>query len=184
LISELINFEFRFVGLSPLRREGALPEILSGPEGQRGGLEIVFNQQLTRLGITSLAASLPQAQRWFEMLAHPFLLYPPPLRTQALANRGETKTQPGNAKPPNGVDRSNFRRPLLPRASAPRHARALLSDYELGGTEVSPESCADGIYCTGEGPGRPRHYMARGRQAAYYPGNCVLTLGSKKSSTR
>uniref|UniRef100_A0A0E0N0E5 Uncharacterized protein n=1 Tax=Oryza rufipogon TaxID=4529 RepID=A0A0E0N0E5_ORYRU len=30
--------------------------------GQRGGLEIVFNQQLTRLGITSLAASLPQAQ--------------------------------------------------------------------------------------------------------------------------
>jgi len=35
-------------------------EILSGPEGQRGGLEIVFNQQLTRLGITSLAASLPQ----------------------------------------------------------------------------------------------------------------------------
>jgi len=38
-------------------------EILSGPEGQRGGLEIVFNQQLTRLGITSLAASLPQAER-------------------------------------------------------------------------------------------------------------------------
>nr|PNR36532.1 hypothetical protein PHYPA_022383 [Physcomitrium patens] len=28
-----------------------------------GGLEIVFNQQLTRLGFTSLTASLPQAQR-------------------------------------------------------------------------------------------------------------------------
>ncbi len=30
----------------------------------RGGLEIVFNQQLTRLGYSSLTASLPQAQRW------------------------------------------------------------------------------------------------------------------------
>jgi len=33
-------------GLTP---EGALPEILKGL-GKRGGLEIVFNQQLTRLG--------------------------------------------------------------------------------------------------------------------------------------
>ena len=32
--------------------------------GTAGGLEIVFNQQLTRLGFTSLTASLPQAQRW------------------------------------------------------------------------------------------------------------------------
>jgi hypothetical protein len=31
--------------------------------GTAGGLEIVFNQQLTRLGFTSLTASLPQAQR-------------------------------------------------------------------------------------------------------------------------
>ena len=75
-----------FVGLSPLRREGALPEILSGPEGQWGGLEIVFNQQLTRLSITSLAASLPQAQRWFLKVAHPLLLYPPPQLTRLSAS--------------------------------------------------------------------------------------------------
>jgi hypothetical protein len=147
-------------------------------------LEIVFNQQLTRLGITSLAASLPQAQRWVETLAHPFLLYPPPLRTQALANRGGTKTQPGNAKPLTGWTVLIFAGLFF---HGPQHpATPALSSRIMNwaGTEVSPESCADGIYCTGEGPGRPRHYMARGRQAAYYPGNCVLTLGSKKSSTR
>ncbi|KAF5196610.1 hypothetical protein FRX31_013804 [Thalictrum thalictroides] len=58
-------FQLRFVRLYPCL-EGAFPEILDSPgihQGRRGGLEIVFNQQLTRLGITSLAASLPQAQR-------------------------------------------------------------------------------------------------------------------------
>ncbi|WOG89205.1 hypothetical protein DCAR_0208441 [Daucus carota subsp. sativus] len=41
-----------FIGLYPVL-EGALPEILDGTrqnQGQGGGLEIVFNQQLTRLG--------------------------------------------------------------------------------------------------------------------------------------
>ena len=40
------------------------------PKGTAGGLEIVFNQQLTRLGKTSLTASLPQAQRYQEMVLH------------------------------------------------------------------------------------------------------------------
>ncbi len=40
-----------------------LAEILRHSCEYRGGLEIVFNQQLTRLGYSSLTASLPQAQR-------------------------------------------------------------------------------------------------------------------------
>ncbi|CAL9186642.1 unnamed protein product, partial [Musa hybrid cultivar] len=46
------KFSLRIVGLYP-GLEGALPEILDGAginPGQRGGLEIVFNQQLSRLG--------------------------------------------------------------------------------------------------------------------------------------
>ncbi|XP_078162747.1 syntaxin KNOLLE-like protein [Carex rostrata] len=38
--------------------------------GRRGSLEIVFNQQLTRFGMTSLAASLSQAQRCFYSSYH------------------------------------------------------------------------------------------------------------------
>lgn len=41
----------------------------------RGGLEIVFNQQLTRLGFTSLTASLPQAQRYLENGSEEYLYW-------------------------------------------------------------------------------------------------------------
>ena len=68
---------FFICGLYPHPKEGEPFQKFSVTrEGQRGGLEIVFNQQLTRLGITSLAASLPQAQRWFFPPARPPILYP------------------------------------------------------------------------------------------------------------
>jgi len=59
------EFRFWFVRARP---KGVPPKNSRRPrrrQGQRGVLEIVFNQQLTRLGFTSLAASLPQAQRCF-----------------------------------------------------------------------------------------------------------------------
>ena len=45
-------------------REGPPSRNSPADKPTSGGLEIVFNQQKSRLGLTSLTATLPQAQRW------------------------------------------------------------------------------------------------------------------------
>ena len=63
---------YQFENLNYLEPEpnASPPKILEsqGVAQANEGLEIVFNQQLTRLGFTSLAASLPQAQRWLRII--------------------------------------------------------------------------------------------------------------------
>lgn len=92
------NFDISFVGFSLTRRE-PFQKFSVAHEGQRGGLEIVFNQQLTRLGITSLAASLPQAQRWFQTCPRLRFLYTVTFQTRCstadvgqLTKHGATKS--------------------------------------------------------------------------------------------
>uniref|UniRef100_M8BD45 DNA repair radA-like protein n=1 Tax=Aegilops tauschii TaxID=37682 RepID=M8BD45_AEGTA len=77
-------------GLALSKERGPFQKFSVTHEGQRGGLEIVFNQQLTRLGITSLAASLPQAQRYLLPFAHGPVFIPSSIPSTPLCSRGGT----------------------------------------------------------------------------------------------